>query len=182
MEFFLTPATIKTGMLKLEKKFFEAFISGTIHTMKVQCNIEISATKPFLKGTHPQQDIALTAVVAIISSQFIGSIQLSFSEPVFLALMNSMLGETFPEITAELTSGASEILNIIYGTAKTVLNKSGYDIKTAIPTVIWGHALKSTALTTSPTLVLPFSTQHGNFYLEITEQEKWNDGTPATKA
>jgi len=47
--------------------------------------------------------------------------------------------------------------------------------------VIRGQALQITSVTQSPTLVLPFKTEFGEFYLEITEQQNKAAQTPATK-
>jgi hypothetical protein len=48
--------------------------------------------------------------------------------------MGKMLGEEFKAITQDLQTGAAELLNIIFGSAKVVLNEQGYAIQKAIPT------------------------------------------------
>jgi chemotaxis protein CheX len=166
-------------MLKLSTEFVVAFLEGTRNTLKIQCGIDATPEKPFLKGTHPEPQVALTGIIGMMSDQFNGNIHLSFTESAFLAIMGKMLGEEFKTITDELSSGASEMLNIIYGSAKTVLNKQGYNIRTAIPTVIRGHDLRIKTVSPSPTLILPFKTPFGDFFLEITEQQNWID--PATQ-
>jgi chemotaxis protein CheX len=158
-------------MTELNKEVVDAFVTGTKKTLSIQCSIETIPQEPFLKGTRPEPEVALTGIIGMTSSHFSGNVHLSFSETVFLAVMNQMLGEKFSKITDDLTSGAAELLNIIYGSAKTILTEKGYKIKTAIPTVIHGHLICTKSITSGPTLVLPFTTQFGDFFLEITAQQ-----------
>ncbi len=157
-------------MLKISKELIDAFVEGTQKTLSVQCGLETTSRKPYLKGTQPEPKIALTGIVVMVSTQFSGIVHLSFTESSFLAIMDKMLGEEFSQISDELTSGAAELLNIIYGSAKVILNQQGYAIKAAIPTVVRGDAIQTKSVTTNPALVLPFSTEFGDFFLEIAEE------------
>ena len=162
-------------MLKLSKEFIDAFVEGTQKTLGIQCSMSITPQKPFLKGTQPEPEIALTGIIGMSSNRFIGNVHLSFTESAFIGIMNNMMGESFSKIPDDLTSGAAELLNIIYGSAKSILNQQGYNIKTAIPTVVRGHLIYTKSITAGPTLVLPFTTEFGDFFLEITEQQNWSD-------
>jgi chemotaxis protein CheX len=81
--------------------------------------------------------------------------------------MNNMLSENYTEITSDLQDGAGELLNIIFGHAKRVLNTQGYEIQKAIPSIIRGQNLEAKHLTSNPVIVLPFLTDKGEFYIEI---------------
>ena len=37
-------------MAQLDASFFKPFVEGTLSTLKVQCGLEISTDKPFIKG------------------------------------------------------------------------------------------------------------------------------------
>jgi CheY-specific phosphatase CheX len=80
-----------------------------------------------------------------------------------------MLGEKYTELNDELQDGAAELLNMIFGHAKVILNKQGHTIQKAIPTVIRGGNLQTTHLGNSKVVVLPFSVgaEIGEFYIEI---------------
>ena len=78
-----------------------------------------------------------------------------------------MLGEEFKEINKDLEDGAGEILNIIFGHAKTVLNSKNYGIEKAIPTVIRGHGILVKHVTQVASIVVPFETDVGSFHMEI---------------
>jgi chemotaxis protein CheX len=152
---------------KIDVNFINPFINGAIETFKVQCSISPKAGKPFVKGTAPPIAIAIVAVIELNSASFNGSISICFPEPVFLSIMEKMLGEAFPAITKDLEDGASELLNIIFGQAKKVLNERGLAIKKAIPSIIRDQNKLPKGTPESPILVLPFDIDTGTFHIEI---------------
>lgn len=157
---------------KLDVQFFKPFIEGTLNTLKVQCKMDARSEKPFMKkrGQDNQQarmHIAIAGVIGITSPKFNGSISLCFTEKVFLGMMEQMLGEKFPEITDDLQDGVAELLNIIFGHAKVILNQQGHAIQKAIPTVLRGENLQTTYFSNNPVVVLPFVTSLGEFQIEI---------------
>lgn len=154
-------------MLKLDVNFFNPFIQGTLKTLQIQCQIEANTAKPFIKGTQQQPEFDIAGILGITSKTFNGSLSLLFPETVFIKAMSGMMGEEYTEITKDLQDGAAELLNIIFGTAKTVLNDQGYRIDKAIPSFIRGRDIKASTLAKSSVLVIPFLTQHGEFHLEI---------------
>lgn len=154
-------------MAKTDVTFFKPFVDGTLLTLKVQCNLDAKAGKPFIKEPNPPDTYDIAGIIGVSSSTFSGTITLCFPKKVFLTLMNNMLGESHNEISKELEDGAAELLNIIFGQAKKVLNTNGHEIQKAIPTVISGIALKTRHMTQSHTIVLPFETQSGPFFIEI---------------
>jgi chemotaxis protein CheX len=156
----------------MDVRFFKPFVDATIKTLKVQCNTDVSHEKPFIKGTRPQPDYDLAAVIALTSNAFNGTITLSFTKATFLGLMAAMLGEKHAEITPELEDGAAELLNIIFGQAKLTLTEQGYTVEKAIPTVIRGAGLKTKILSSQPVIVLPFTTSFGVFEIEIVTEGK----------
>jgi chemotaxis protein CheX len=155
---------------KLDANFFKPFVEGTMNTLKVQCSLEVSSDKPFVKGSIPQPPYAIAGVIGITSNAFNGTITLCFPEKVFLGVMGKMLGESFTEINQDLQDGVAELLNIIFGQAKIILNQQGYTIQKAIPNVIRGHEIVTTTITKGPVIVLPFKVEFGEFHIEIASE------------
>ena len=164
-------------MLNINQEFIDAFIESVRKTLEIQCTIEASPLKWYIKDSHVEQKIALTGIVGITSGKFTGNVNLSLTESGFLGIMNKMLDENYTQISPELTNGSAELLNIIYGNAKTLLNARGYEFNAAIPTVISGHSMQLTSVTKSPVLVIPFQTEYGKFYLEIVEHIELDDSS-----
>ena len=155
----------------MDVAFFKPFIDGTRSTLKVQCKIEAVPAKPFLKKNGPKVVFDIAGVIGLTSKAFTGSIALCFPKAVFLALMSNMLGESFTEITDDMQDGAAELLNMIFGQAKRVLNDANYDIAKAIPTVVKGTNIETQHLSNKPVIVIPFVTDAGIFHIEIATEE-----------
>jgi chemotaxis protein CheX len=152
---------------KLDVNFLNPFVDGTIDTLRVQCNYEVTPGKPSMKSPEMPYNYEIAANIGLTSDTFNGSIAICFPAPVFLGIMSEMLGEEFTEIDDELQDGAAELLNIIFGQAKKTLNERGYSIQKAIPTIIRGEKLRVNHLTTSPIMLIPFSSKDGDFSIEI---------------
>lgn len=154
-------------MAQVDVKFIEPFIEGAIATLKVQCKMEAKPGKLFLKGSQADLPTDIAGIIGITSEGFNGSIYLCFPEKTFLAVMGGMLGEVFESLTEDLEDGAGELTNIIFGYGKRVLNQNGYQLQKALPSVVRGGNLQVRHVSPSPTLVIPFSTESGNFHIEI---------------
>ena len=152
---------------KIDVNFFKPFIDGTRTTFKIQCGVEITHGKPFFKGTQKQPSFEIAGIIGITSAGFNGSIAICFPEQVYLKIMSNMLGENYTQISDDLKDGAAELLNIIYGSAKVVLNQQGHSILKAIPTVISGSNLNTSHFAKSKVMVLPFRIEEGEFDIEI---------------
>jgi CheY-specific phosphatase CheX len=153
--------------MNLDAAFFKPFVDGTLHTLKVSCSMEAKSLKPFIKGKGEQPSFDIAGVIGLTSSGFVGTIAICFPEKVYLAAMSSMLGENYTSITTELQDGAAELLNMIFGHAKVVLNQQGHTIQKAIPTVVRGIGLQTNYLGKASVIVLPFSTIAGEIHMEI---------------
>lgn len=158
-------------MAQLDPQFFKPIVEGTLNTLKIQCKLDAKPGKPFFKGKGGGEiKVEIAGVIGLASPAFKGSVALLFPKTVFLAIMNNMLGEKYTEITDELQDGAAELLNIIFGHAKTVMNSKGAAIEMAIPSIMRGVGLRTHHVTNSPIIVLPFICEAGEFHVEISTE------------
>jgi chemotaxis protein CheX len=155
------------GPGRINVDFVNPFIDGAMETLKTQCSTECKPERIFVKGTAEQPVVDIAGVLGITSPGFRGSLAICFPKRVFLGLMERMLGEKSDEITAELEDGAGELLNIVFGFAKRVLNERGYQLEKAIPTVLRGSGILVKHLGPGPSIILPFRADLGQFYIEI---------------
>lgn len=153
----------------LDVNFIKPFVEGTVETLKVQCRVLATVGKPYMKddSNAEKMNTAIAGIIGITSAGFKGSISLCFPEKTFLGVMSRMLGETYATISKDVEDGAGELTNIIFGTAKRVLNEKGHSIQKAIPSVVCGAGLKVRHMTRIPTVVLPFDTELGPFSIEV---------------
>lgn len=177
---------ITTGAgLNIDVTFIKTFIDATGMTLKIQCFLEPKAGKPYLKGTAPDPQVDFAGMIGLTSKTFNGSISLCFPEKTFLHVMSKMFQQELTEVTPELGDGVGELMNIIFGQAKLVLNKKGYQIDKAIPTIVKAKDMKITNLASNPTVILPFTSEDNPFHLEITIEAPGTNGdssAPATPA
>lgn len=163
-----TPDVMNTNAnKKVDVRVINPVLESTMKVLKELTNFEIAVGRPFLKtDNEPSGDIS--GIVGIVSTGFKGTISLSFPEAGYLKIVSTMLGEDYKEINDENKDAVAEILNMVFGLAKTTLNETGMNIKSAIPTVIRGpqHSIQHHA--NNPTIVIPFSSpQIGPFRSEV---------------
>lgn len=147
--------------------FINPFINGTVETLKIQCQISVKSLKPYAKKAGETVSSAIAGIIGLTSQHFNGSIAICFPKETFLGVMGQMLGEKYTEITQELEDGAGEILNIIFGHAKTALNKNNLGVEKAIPTVVRGDNVQIKHVSRSTSIILPFETSVGPFHIEV---------------
>lgn len=151
----------------LDTEFVNPFLTATMHVLKVQAGVEVTAGQIYKKKSDEKISGDISGIIGIVSDAFRGSVIISFPENTFLKIMSSMLGEEFQTVTQDIVDGAGELTNIIFGQAKVVLNEKGYGIKTAIPSVIRGKEHATKTLTKGPVVVVPFTSPAGEFVVEI---------------
>lgn len=166
----LKEALVDLGLVKdkvLDTNFINPFLAATMHVLKVQASVDALPGKIYLKqnGEHLLGDVS--GVIGIVSDSFNGSVVISFPEKTFLSVMSGMLGEEFTALNQDMLDGAGEITNMIFGQAKVTLNDQGYGIKTALPSVISGKNHSLHGVTKGPSVVVPFTSKSGDFFVEI---------------
>lgn len=154
--------------------FINSFLIAAQKTFEVQCQTKLKVLKPYIKTTE-MNNIAIVSVVSLISNGFSGSIALCFSEAAFLKIYENMFGEKCAKISTDNEDAAGELLNIIYGVAKSELNTKGYDFQKALPTVMVGDKIRVRQTGPKPAVVVPFETEAGPLQLEI-EFDKPTEG------
>lgn len=148
--------------------FIQAFMKGTTHTLSVQCSYQVQAQPLSLFAPNAQLPADICGVIGLVSSVFVGSVSICFPKKVFLDIVGGMFGETYPEITDELSDGAGELLNIIFGTAKTELTNVGFRVDKAIPTIMRGDNISlRTVVPGGKTILVPFTHGSEKFHMLI---------------
>jgi chemotaxis protein CheX len=159
--------TDPTAEQLLEQELVDAFRTGTQVTMEVQAQVKVTAGVPYVKTAQNKVVHDIAATMGLMSKSLTGAVALGFKEEIFLKIMSKMLGETFDGITTEVEDGCGELLNIIFGQAKKILNEKGHTFGKTLPSIFIGPSLRVRQLTPSPTIILPFESSEGLFHVEI---------------
>jgi CheY-like chemotaxis protein len=99
--------TTERAPVRMDVAFINPFIEATLRVLQDTAGTQAHKEKVFLrKGDQITGDIS--AVIAMNSSQFTGSMAISFESACFLSVVNTMLGEAYTRIDAENRSSAAQ--------------------------------------------------------------------------
>lgn len=152
----------------VDVEFINPFILATRNVLEMQAQTPLTPGKAYLRKPTERIPMEIAGVIGVNSSEFTGTISICFRAEVFLKIYENMVGEKHASISREIEDAAGELLNIIFGQAKTVLNDSkGYNLDKSIPTILVGDKLKLHHQSRTPSIVVPFESNAGAFHLEI---------------
>lgn len=160
----------KAGAAKsgIDVEFINPFITATQTVLETQASTPVKPGKPYAKKPQENLPMEIAGVISLTNPHFTGSISLCFKADVFLKIYENMVGEKHDKITPEIEDAAGELLNIIFGTAKTILNdQKGYTLEKAIPSILSGEKLTLRHQSSAPVILLPFESPAGLFHLEV---------------
>jgi len=154
-----------TGEVNVDVNLVNPFIDATLHVLETMASTKAEVGKPYLK----KDEVARGDVSGIVglTGEAKGTISVSFTEKSILAIVSNMFGEEMKELNEEVKDATGEITNMISGQARKRLEELGRSLCGAIPSVIIGKNHTITHMTTSPIIAIPFSTDDGEFTIEV---------------
>lgn len=157
----------KKKKFKLDVDFINPFIDCAVETLNILCGVnDIKAESPNLLEGDQELNIQVSGSIAVSSPFFKGHVAISFKQEVYEGILQKML-ELKEDETVIDDDGAAEILNVIYGRSKVKLNEYGYKLERGIPKIIRGENHKIAPNSNIPTLLVPFKSNAGEFYIQI---------------
>lgn len=164
--------------ISIGAKFLRAFVMSAVKTMFIQGKTFCKRKSIMAKKTDLNTlEGDLSGIINIESDLGPYAIFISFPESTFVKLLSRMLGENITTITDDIKDGATELLNIIYGQAKVVLNKEDAKLKPEIPALIIGRTFLgindkrvtkiATDLEKGYTIIIPFISDLGEFFIRF---------------
>lgn len=147
-------------------EFINPFIAALVNVLKTMAQTELTPGKPKKKADELAQG-DVSGLIGMVGDKVKGSLSITFDESLALELMHRMLGEKPDKIDAEVTDMVGEIANMICGGAKNELADKGYDFGMATPIVVSGKNHSITHQVDGPKMIMPFTSDAGNAYLEI---------------
>jgi chemotaxis protein CheX len=149
----------------MDVKFINPFLQGTIEVLKTMAFVEPRPGKVYLKNTSLAHG-DVSGIIGI-TGDMTGSLAISFGERCICHLVGSMLGETHLKAGQEVFDAVGEITNMISGVARTYMEKEGMQVYAAIPSVVYGENHTINHILKSPSIVIPFVTDHGSFVVDV---------------
>lgn len=158
-----------TAPIKIE--ILNPFIAGSETTMKTMVGItEVKRTALHLKNDfHFPGDVS---ALMGIGGGITGSMALTMSEATARHFMGNMLGMNGADLSREeLQDGVGEMVNLITGSAKSVVTGTKYAFNISLPSIIWGANHTIWTRKDIPCIVIVMQGDGHDFALQICVKE-----------
>ena len=149
----------------MDVNYINPFLNGTLEVLDKMAFVEAVSGKPYTK-TDSTACGDVSGIIGITGNA-IGSLAISFTEQCILSIAGNMLGETYKDICRDVFDTVGELTNMISGVARTYMEREGLIVYAAIPTVVYGKNHVVMHILKSPSIVIPFSTQYGQFFVDV---------------
>ena len=158
-------------------EFSKPFIAAAKNIFETMISCKIEAQKPSIKNNQVGLgDVNATIALAGVTSKdgkeipYEAMLVISFPFDTYFKVAGIMLSDVYTEFVPEIRDLGAEITNMVMGNAKSDLTKMGYSTNNTIPKIIEG---KTTIIypTVQNIVVIPFTCEHGTFYMELCYKE-----------
>jgi chemotaxis protein CheX len=156
-------------MSKSGVTFAKPFVKATINVLSTMAMIDPKPGKPYVKKDQTATG-DVSAVIGVTGEQN-GTISVSFSKQCAVAMVKAMLGDDIEDIIQDAKDAVGEMTNMISGQARAGLSEMGLNFQGSTPTVIMGDKHTISHVTKAPVIVIPFTTDHGDFAVEFSFEE-----------
>ena len=155
----------------MDVKYVNPVLDSIVNVLSMMAQMKPEAGKPSIKEGSEAQGV-VTGLIDFKGSQNAVSTAISFSRPVALEITKRMMHTDPEEIDDMVQDLVGEICNMMAGGAKGTLEAQGYDLELTLPSVFTGehHEIKHTV--SGPVIVLPFTTEVGDFFVELAYAEE----------
>lgn len=151
--------------MRINLDFLKVFIDCTKKILSDFCLLgEVHHERPYIKTQKNKIDFALIGEIVLKSEFFEGNFKIGFTKDVYLKLINNVLMIDADEITDESVDFASELVNMIYGQAKNILNDQGHNFLKIIPRF---DLNPPNIISKYHTIVVPIIASIGTIYIEV---------------
>jgi chemotaxis protein CheX len=156
----------------MKAEYLNPFMHATRNVLETMAQTKVAAQKPHLKESMATYG-DVTGIIGMASEAVEGNMVISFSEKCILQIVAKMLmEEPKTKMDEDIVDAVGELTNMICGGAKAELAKLGLNFSLATPTMITGKGVEIHYRSESPTIVIPFKTEYGDFVLEANLGDK----------
>ncbi len=138
----------------MDVKYINPFIVATQTVFKTMLGVNVDMGKPILKSVNSTSG-EITGIMGLVGDRK-GTVAISLRNKGAMFIFKTLIGDECSEITPEVVDAIGELTNIISGQARKEFEKSGINLKAAIPMVVVGKDLEMNFITKIPIISLPF--------------------------
>jgi chemotaxis protein CheX len=147
-------------------EFVNPFIVSLKNVISTMAQIDLESQKP-AKKTDELARGDVSGIIGMIGPQIRGSMAITFDHDLAKSIMENMLGEEIETLDDEVRDMVGEMTNMICGGAKNSLSDQNYQFEMATPVIVSGKDHTIAHKVDGPKLILTFTSEQGNAYLEI---------------
>ena len=159
-------------------EFSKPFVEAAKNVFQTMVFTKLEAGKPSIKaGNTSKGDVsAILGATGEVERDgqkipYKGMLVISWPYDTYIKIASAMLMETYTEYNEEIADVGGEICNMIMGNAKRDLAGMGYTSNMAIPSMIQGEKHTLTYPQGTTVILIPITSAHGPFYLELCYKE-----------
>ena len=146
-------------------EFSKKIVDTTEEIFSTMIFMEISPEAP-LEQSEQALGCHVSAMIGLTGG-FSAMLGIHCPEAVGLAISGAMLGMELEEVDADVKDALGEIANMVAGGLKEKFTAEDIDLELAIPTAISGKSYTIFSSTKSNRVIIPFSIDQGQFFIEI---------------
>jgi chemotaxis protein CheX len=155
----------------MKEEFISSIQESIINVLATMADMQPESGKPSVK-TNKKIPGDVTGIIDLVSKQKTGSLAISFTKPVALEIARRMLRMETTTIDEMVRDLVGEIANMMAGGAKAKLQEQGYEFELTFPSVIVDNENDIIHNNNASTIILPFETDSGEFFVELYFKEE----------
>lgn len=150
----------------MDVKYINPALNSVVNVLQTMAGISPVIGKPSIKKDQKAPGI-VTGLIDMVGTETTGSLAISFSRPVALEIARNMLRLDTTDVDDEMVQDlVGEIANMMAGGAKAIFEQQGYDFNLTLPSVLTGENHQVKHSVNGTTILLPFTTEAGEFFVE----------------
>ncbi len=154
----------------MDVRLVNPVLESMLKVLGTMAQLQPKVGKPSLKNDQIARG-DVSGVMSMVSAKARASLAITFTTPVICDIVKRMLGDNIAEVTDTARDLTGEMTNMVVGGAKNLFVILGYDFDMSSPMVVSGKNHLIAHKFKGRTLILPFQTDAGEFFVEICFEE-----------
>lgn len=147
----------------MDARYINPFIASICNVFETMCGLRVTIGKPMIApGKREQTDV--TALIGF-SDEAAGSVALCFGLDIASKAASAFAGTEITPEHEDFGDALGELANMVAGGAKSKL--VGFHVNISLPSVVIGEDQHISASRSCPRLIIPCSTDAGDFHVEV---------------
>ncbi|MCP3925937.1 MAG: chemotaxis protein CheX [Desulfobacterales bacterium] len=153
----------------MKVELINPFIVATLSVLETSSSITTNPLDPYVK----KDDVALGCVTGLINlnGEYTATVAITFTDSCILKIVSNMFGEEITKVDEDIFDAVGELSNMIAGQVSLTITEFGESLKATFDKVLSDNNHKIEHIVQKPVLAVPFSTESGEFTIEVSFKE-----------